>query len=255
MDIKSTDNPQSFNSGQTLRARGFRLATPPLHFVCVDPSGDGDDNTACIMSAREEHQKGEPQDPDFSVEHMHRIKMALRIRQDQEFTDVLAQLYRLHRFLLQLRAKGLSAGHVFAIETNGVGYGYAKALRAKIPPSALSIFEYHTVGNMSDDTDVMYRYAMPRLAGLDNLRILIETHHLKIDKNMPGAKEYEEEFRAFIWKSPNRPEALEGQHDDLVMATAGALWVATKIVPPILRQDASVRKRGIRYHNTSMRVQ
>ena len=223
-----------YNDGRSLRERGFRLETPPLHIVSFDPAGDGDDYGGMGLLAREEHQKGEPHDPDFAVEHMLRIKMALRMRQDMEFSEILAQMLRLHRYLNALRAQGLSYGHVFCIETNGVGYGYEKALRDKLP-STTPVIGYTTVGTTNDDTNVAKNLVMPRLAGLDNMRIQVETHHLKLEENMPGARELEGEFRAFVWRGPGRPEAMEGHNDDLVMSIAGGVWCATRLIPPALK--------------------
>lgn len=241
----------TYNSGRTLRDRGFRLHVAPLHFVCLDPAADGDDYSGVCLMAREEHQKGEPEDPDFAVEHMLRVKMALRLRQDMEFADILAQMYRLNRYLNGLKRKGLSYGHVFCVETNGVGYGYEQALRAKV---SAPVVGYTTVGVVSDDTEVGKRLVMPRLAGLDNMRIQIETHHLKLEKDAPGARELEGEFRAFVWRAPGRPEAMEGHNDDLVMATAGATWAATKLVPPVLKSKMFKKPKRPYYGSTMRRV-
>jgi len=236
----STHGGVSYANGKLLRERGFVLKTPPFYIVALDPAGDGADNNAVVMLGREEHARGDPVDPDFAVEFMLRVKMAMRMSQDLEFSDILAQLYSLHRYLLGLRAKGASSGHLFAVETNGVGFGYEAQLREKV--GSERVIGYTTVGTKSDDTEVGKKLTMPRLAGLDNLRVQIESGHLKLEQDAPGSKELEAEFRSFVWRSPGRPEALDGHRDDLVMATAGATWMATKLIPPMLKQ-ASFRDR------------
>lgn len=242
-----------FNTGVTLKDRGFVLRIPPVHFVALDPAADGEDYTGVVLLAREEHQKGEPEDPDFAVEHMLRIKMALRLNQELEYADVLAQMFRLNRYLKGLQSKGASMGTVFCVETNGVGYGYEQALRSKLSRST-PVIGYTTIGVMNDDTAAAKKMVMPRLAGLDNLRIQIETHHLKLERDAPGTRELEGEFRAFVWRGPGRPEAMEGHNDDLVMATAGAVWAATKLVPPALKSNLFTRPKKPYYGTTMRRV-
>ena len=84
---------------------------------------------------------------------------------------------------------------------------------------------------------------MPRLAALDHLRIMMETHHMKVIPDAPGASQLIEEMNSFVWRRPGRPEAMQGQKDDLVMALCGALWIGSKLIGPILRQDPMVSRR------------
>jgi len=242
-----------YNTGKTLQERGFQLKVAPLHFVCFDPAGDGDDYNGLVLLAREEHQKGLPEDPDFAVEHMIRVKMSMRLNQELEYADLLAQLYRINRYLNGLRNQGLSYGHVFCVETNGVGYGYEQALRDKIGRRT-PVIGYTTIGNMNNDATAAKKMVMPRLAGLDHMRIMLETHHLKLDKDAPGSRELEGEFRAFVWRSPGRPEAMEGHNDDLVMALAGATWCATKLVPPVLKSKMFTKPKRPYYNGRMRRV-
>ena len=244
---------QIYANAATLKARGFHMLMPPVYIVALDPAGDGNDNNAVVMLGREEHQKGLPTDPDYAVEFMLRVKMALRVRKDAEFSDVLAQMYRLHRYLNGLKRKGISSGHVFMVETNGVGYGYCAQMQDKLGSNR--VLGYTTVGTMKEDPNENKRLVMPRLAGLDNLRIMIETGHFKIEKDAPGAKEFEAEFRSFVWRAPGRPEALEGHHDDLVMGAAGATWCATKLLPPLSKQASfTAPKNTVRSKSANIRV-
>lgn len=221
-----------FNTQEEWKERGYMLRTPPLVLVGYDPAGDGDDRDALVMIAREEHQKGEPWDPDFAVLMLFRVLMAHRMRPDLEFPDKLAMLLRLHRQLRGWTNAGRASKHVFCCETNGVGYAMASSLRDHIEGNVIG---YTTVANSNDKPVVDKRIAMPRLASLDNLRVLAETHSLKMAKKAPGAQLLVQEMSSFVWARPGRPEAMAGQHDDLVMAAAGACWIGTKIIPPFLK--------------------
>lgn len=230
-----------FNSTAEWKEKGFYLRTPPLILVGYDPAGDGSDRDALVMVSREEHQKGEPWDPDFAVLMLFRVLMAHRMRPDLEFPDKLAMLLRLHRQLRGWQDVGRSHNHIFCVETNGVGYAMASSLRNHIQHNTIG---YTTVGSVSDKPFIEKKIAMPRLASLDNLRVLSETHALKLAKDAPGRDLVVQEMSSFVWRRPGRPEALDGQHDDVVMALAGACWIGTRIVPPVLKQKR-VSARGV----------
>jgi hypothetical protein len=230
-----------FNSTREWKEKGYYLRTPPLVLVGYDPAGDGSDRDAMVMIAREEHQKGEPWDPDFAVLMLFRVLMAHRMRPDLEFPDKLAMLLRLHRQLVGWRRIGRAANHVFCVETNGVGYAMASSMRNVVKGN---IVGYTTVGSSSEKPFVEKKVAMPRLAALDNLRVLTETHQLKLARDAPGRQHLLQEMSSFVWRGPGRPEAMDGQHDDMVMATAGACWIGTKIIPPMLKQTR-VTARGV----------
>lgn len=233
----------SFNTIKDWRDLGFHMRQPPMMLACYDPAGDGTDRDALVLLAREEHQKGEPHDPDFGVVMMFRVLMAHRLSPDLEFPDKLAQLLRLHRELAGWQGAGKAHQHVFCVETNGVGYAMGSSLRSKLGNRVLT---YTTVGNSRDDPYTDKKLSMPRLASLDNLRVLAETHSLKLARDAPGRELLVREMSSFVWRRPGRPEALEGQHDDLVMALAGGCWMGTRVLPPILRAkvyNAAGRRR------------
>lgn len=223
-----------FNSAKDLKERGFLLRMPPVTIVALDPSGDGDDYDGLLAVSREEHQRGEPYDPDFAVEYVFRVLMAHRLPKDWEFPDKLAAVLNLDRMLKSWTGQKRQTAHFLCVETNGVGYGYASSLSRK---TATKVIPYATVGNVADGkppTDS--KVAMPRLKALDNTRILMETGYLKMAPNGPGIENLQAELRAFVWRGKNRPEAMAGQRDDLVMALTGALWIGTKVLPPVLKQ-------------------
>lgn len=223
-----------FNSAKDLKDRGFFLRVPPVTIVTLDPSGDGDDYDGLVAVSREEHQRGEVHDPDFAVEYVFRVLMAHRLPKDWEFPDKLAAVLNLDRMLRAWTSQKRQTAHFICVETNGVGYGYASSISRK---TNTKVIPYATVGNVSDNRPPSdAKVAMPRLKALDNTRILMETGYLKMAPNGPGMDNLKAELQAFVWRGKNRPEAMAGQRDDLVLALTGALWVGTKVLPPVLKQ-------------------
>ena len=237
-----TETPFVFNSNADWRDRGFHLRKAPVIIAAYDPAGDGDDRDALAVYAREEHQKGEPDDPDFAVEMKFRLLMAKRLPVDLEFPDKLAMLLAQHRQLVRWRAGGKIHDHVFAIEANGVGWGLASAMRDKI---AGNVLPYTTIGSMGDKPYGGGKVSMPRLAALDWFRMMMETFHIRIMPDAPGAKDLISELNSFVWRRPGRPEAMQGQHDDLVMASCGAVWVGSKIIGPSLKAARKLREHAL----------
>jgi hypothetical protein len=205
------------------------MRLPPINFIAYDPAGDGDDDDAIVLMAREEHQRGEPWDPDYAVQMKYRVRLAYTLPQGMEFVDKLAVCLSMHKQLMRLEGEGQQKAHFFCVEANGVGWGIASALRSKISSKVVT---YTTVANATENPFTEKRVAMPRLAALDNLRILIETHHMRIEPDAPGADMLMQQLNAFVWRRAGRPEAIEGQKDDLVMALTGAAWIASRLVPP-----------------------
>jgi hypothetical protein len=232
----------SLKSGRLLRERGFELRTPPFAIAALDPSGSGDDFHAVSVVYREEWQLGEPVDPDFAVEKMFRIQLARRLPQTLEFTDVLASMLRLATYLSNEHQLGRLSGWMFGVETNGVGHGYAEALRAKL--GTQRVLRIFTTAGVDQQPVVENKTTMPRMAGLDEVRMLMETQYLRAAATAEGMKDLEQELLTFVWRSKNRPEAMAGQHDDLVMALALAIWIGNRLIPPLLR--AAPPRRALR---------
>lgn len=232
----------SFNRHDDWRERGYHLRMAPVVFACYDPAGGGTDNDALVLLSREEHQKGEPHDPDFAVAMKYRVLATQIFPSQWEFPDKLARMLALDRNLQKWELAGKSFAHFMGVETNGVGWAMASALRVKISNRVLA---YTTVASTSAKPFENGKLSMPRLAALDHMRVLLETHHLKLAPDAPGGKELAHEMGSFVWGSPGRPEAIKGQRDDRVMALAGAVWLASTVVPPVLRAK--------RYNGTTTR--
>lgn len=222
----------AFNNTTDWRERGFYLRTPPVTIASYDPAGSGNDRDAIVLTSREEHQKGEPHDPDFAVALKFRVLGSMYLPPEFEFPDKIARLLSLHRNLTRWQTAGKTFSHFFTVETNGVGWALASELRSKIGPQVIS---YTTVGSTSEKPYSGGSVSMPRLAALDHLRVLLETGHLKQARDAVGKKELAAELSAFVWRRPGRPEAMEGQKDDRIMALTGGVWIGTKIIHPVLK--------------------
>ena len=228
------------NTVKQLHEQGYRLVAPPVAIVTLDPSGAGEDFNALTWIDREEWQRGEVTDKLFSVQRLYRLQVAQRLPQSAEFGDLVAQMLRINLFLKKRRNKKLLHSIITVVETNGVGWGIFNQVKKKIGDGVIGII---TVTGTNSRAFSGGRMSMPRLPGLDHLRVLLETHLLKMHPKTPGAKEIESEFRSFVWKRAGRPEALDGQKDDLLMSLAIGCWVGEKVVPATVRQQLPPRSR------------
>lgn len=234
-----------FNTAEELRERGYSKRVAPFNILNYDPAGDGDDHDALVLVSREEWQRGELHDPDLSVEFIYRILMAHRLPKGMEFPDKIATILSINRQMNRWVGRGAAYSHAIGVETNGVGYATASTLRSK---TNVPVIPYVTVGMASDKPFANKQVAMPRLASLDNLRVLLELHRVKAVKDCYGIDDLHAELNSFVWAGPKRPEAMTGQHDDLVLALAGAVWIGSKLIPPVTKQVKVDQKRGIRDH-------
>jgi len=234
-----------FNTIGDLKDRGFSLEDPPLNIVCYDPAGDGDDNDAVVILSREEWRRGELHDPDLAVEMIFRLILSSYLPNDMEFPDKLAALLSVNNQMLKWQRQKRQHAHVIGVETNGVGYAMASSLRTK---TNVPVIGYNTVGNMKDRPFEGKDTSMPRLAALDNFRVYLEMNRIKILKDCVGKKDMVNELNSFVWAAKGRPEAMAGARDDLTMAAAGALWIGTKLIPPINKQVRIDPRSGIRSH-------
>jgi hypothetical protein len=233
----------TFNNGKDLKKRGYNMIDPPVNILNYDPAGDGDDNDALVLVSREEWRRGELHDPDLAVEFVYRVMLAHRLPNGLEFPDKIASILNVNRWLNKMQGEGREHSHVIGVETNGVGWAAASHMRSKTNAPVLG---YTTVGNVKERPYEGKQISMPRLAALDNLRVLLELHKIKMAKDCSGAAELTNEMNAFVWKRPGRPEAIVGQHDDLVMALCGAVWIGSKLIPPVSKQMKVGPRMGVR---------
>ncbi len=215
-----------------MKERGFRMRDPGLILCAYDPAGDGDDRDAVVMVQREEWRRGELHDPDLAMEYFWRVLYAEYMDQNYRFSQKIARLLSLHRAMLKWRNQGKSAGHVFLIESNGVGYAAANVMDEKVSDVVRS---YTTVAAKTDHSYQGGSLSMPRMAAMDHTRMLLDLERVKMIPKAPGSKELGQELNAIVWKGPNRPEALDGQHDDMFMAMTACCWFGAKAIPPLTK--------------------
>lgn len=223
-------------SAAEMKARGFRMRQPPLGLLVYDPAGDGDDHDGIVLLSREEHQRGELIDPDLSVEMIYRLMHCEYLPPEQEFQDKAARIFALHRAMVGWRDRGYMHGHVVLIETNGVGWPMFSFLKSRL---GSLVAGYHTVGTLAAKPVQSIGLAMPRLQALGYMRMMLELQRLKSEKDemeRRGIKKFTNELNAFVWKSKGRPEAISGQHDDLIMPAAAGLWFGSHAIPPLVKQ-------------------
>lgn len=252
--MSSSESNELFSRAE-LRQRGFVLRDPPLFMLIYDPSGAGEDNDGVVILSREEHRRGELYDPDLAVEMIYRVMYCKYMPRDMEFQDKATKILSLYRSLLNWMYRGRCAEIVVLVETNGVGWPMQSFLKEKIGPRLRGFTTTSTVvGRPSGTPHLSKMLAMPRLAALDHLKMQMDLQRLKAEKDAPGVKELINEFSSFVWAAPNRPEAITGQHDDLIMPLAAGCWFGSKVIPPITKAVESTPRGIVNDGKTNSRV-
>lgn len=257
--MSSSGSRNELFTRKELRERGFAMRDAPLALLVYDPAADGDDHDGLIILSREEHRRGELHDPDLAVEMIYRVLMAQYMPRELEFQDKAAKILSLHRSMRAWTNRGKMAEHMVLVETNGVGWPMQSFLKDKL---GFRLRPYTTtstlIGRPSGAPHQSKMWAMPRLAALDHLRMQMDLQRLKTEEDAPGASLLIKEFNSFIWASKNRPEAIQGQHDDLIMPLAAGCWFGSKVIPPLVKATR-VTASGIgaksRSSNSRVRLQ
>lgn len=219
------------------------MREPGLTMCVYDPAGEGKDNDAVVIMQREEWRRGELYDAELAMEYVMRILMCEYMNVNWTLNQKVARLLAMERAMRKWENKKKSAGSVMMIETNGVGYGAASLLKDKVPTTT-TIRGYQTVARTDNKSFQAGNLSMPRLAALDNTRMLLDLDRIKAVKDAPGMDLFVQELNSFVWASARRPEAIAGQKDDLIMALTGACWFGTKVIPPITKA-LTVTPKGI----------
>jgi hypothetical protein len=200
----------------------------------LDPSGEGYDRTGFTVFERHELELGEPTDPDYQVEHAFMLRHAERLDREIEFPDVMALMLSYHKKMAKLTPKHIS-GHKFIVETNGVGYPFANMLRRLTGSDPVVVMPVVTTAALdARPHDDEGRPRMPRMAGLDLFRVMMQLQRVMVTKGAKGGQLLLSEMRSMVYKG-QRPEAAEGAHDDLVMSATLAIWAGVRLIAPMVR--------------------
>lgn len=215
-------------STDQLQSDGFRQRSAPVAVLAMDPAGDGKDRTALTLTEREAWVRGEPYDPDVRLIYRLVWRIGTLFPVNAEFPFVNASVYSAMNRLRTAVSVGNLSEAVLAVECNGVGWGYASDLRTKLPKG--SVMPITTTGGNYDHAMERRGYTMPRKPAADNFRVLMETGRWITAPEAPMADALKSEMDSFIWRN-GKPQAAEGQHDDLVMSSIIGSWVASKLIP------------------------
>jgi hypothetical protein len=227
------DAPVRIVSYGQLIELGFRRRKAPVTLLVLDPSGEGDDRNGFGIIERHELELGLPHDKQYQMEQMFVVRHVERLDRGMEFPDVISLILAYHKGLLKLPKR--IARHWIVVETNGVGYGYASMLK-KLCGSEY-VIPIVTTGS-PDDRAVTddNQPRMPRMAGLDLLRMMLQLQRAMVLPNVKGADLLVSELRTFVYHG-RKPQAMDGAHDDLVMMFALGVWAGVKLIPPVSRAD------------------
>lgn len=230
-------------TAEELRERGFSMHGPPVVVLALDPAGDGEANIAMVALERELWRRGEVYDPDLQWQVRYVMRGAWAFPNGTTLPIVMSSMLAVHRALETERKNGGIKTHFFAVETNGIGWGYVTTLQDKVGNER--VCPIVTTGGVNAYAYQSRNYSMPRQAGLDNLRVLMELHVWKVAKGAPGAAQVAQEMNTFVWQG-SKPKADKGKLDDMVMACAIATWTASKILPLEMQLESLTDPRMIR---------
>lgn len=179
--------------------------------------------------------------PDHGVENR-----AMRLRHLERFpldAKYPAIIERVDRLLTRVKELDQAGGPDLLVDITATGRAIIDLMKGEgLEPLAVTIS--NGIGETKHD---QRDYRVSKLALVGNLQVLYSTEKLKVSKALELVPTLVEELQAFKMRPPpvnaNDPEAWrEGQHDDLVFATALAAWWASNNLP----RPQSVRDRDQR---------
>jgi len=158
----------------------------------------------------------------------------------QEIMDFVALMFNSNEF----------EGHPSAliVDATGVGAPVVDVFkRAKLKPVAVSITSGFEVTRVSGR-----EFRVPKRDLVSTLRLLLEGRRLQIAEGLPEAKTLVEELLNFRLKISDAGRDTyepwrEGEHDDLVLATALAAWYGEN-------QIRRSKPKGTRHHTKKKRL-
>jgi hypothetical protein len=227
-----------------LRAAGFQEKGPTTEILAFDPAGAGADSPGLVWVTRRTFILGDyPYEPDSSAQPIMRIRAAVAMVPDSSYAEQEARCLTWHRRMMAAQRADQVEQHAVCIETNGVGFALGDQLKRKIGKFCLP---YTTVA-AADKTFKGGKVLMPRGPALGLLRAHMVMHRLKASDDAIGMEDLGRQLDSFLRseKKNGKPEAMAGEHDDLVLPLAACCWMSNRILPLRLPTDpaAGYRRR------------
>jgi hypothetical protein len=223
------------NTVQELHERGFVMHGPPIAIASLDPAGSGTDHPALTVIEREVWRMGEVYDPDLTVMARYVLRGAWIFPQGSQFPQITGAMLAAANRMMASERDGQILRFFITVECNGVGWGYASHLRAKLGDIVMPITT--TGGENANVLEGNKGYTMPRQAAADNLRMLMEQQVWKVERGAPGIAQVQEQLDAFVWKG-KKPQAAEGFNDDGVLSIMIGTWALSRTIPLSVQIEA-----------------
>jgi len=168
------------------------------------------------MASSLSFDRGRPPHPVLSVRHLERFELGTR------YPDVIERVRQLIRTPL-LQGKSIAG----LVDKTGVGAAVIDSfVQSGLSPIAITI---HGGSVVSPDPD-RPGYRVPKRDLVSAVQVLLQNERLKISRSLPLAETLRKELLNFRVKIDPRTAHdsyehwREGEHDDLVLATAMACW-------------------------------
>lgn len=169
----------------------------------------------------------------YDLRHLERVKLGT------PYPDVVAHVATL------LHQPALSGKTSLAVDATGVGPPVVDLLRmARLPSTvyAITITGGDVVIRLPDG------YRVPKRDLISTLQVMLHTGRLKVAESLPEAQTLVKELLAYKVKITDSGRDVygawrEGQHDDLILATAMAVWLGEQT--PAVMLPLSVRARWV----------
>ena len=160
------------------------------------------------------------EDPRYAVRQLTRIPLGTK------YIDVVEQV----RTKLTRAVKDYDC--TLIVDATGVGQPVVEMFQG-LPPRATLVPVVITAGASSNGSKTRDEWHVPKQDLIAGLQIMLETGALQIANGLPFSTALLEELLEFRGgQSPKGNEWSEGPQDDLVLATALAVWRARRHEPP-----------------------
>jgi hypothetical protein len=216
MDVIETKDPNKHPAAPVC------WRSPSRYIVGVDLGQSADPTAVCVLNAYAEREDpAEPMKFYYDVQHLMRLPLGMSYPAIVQDVGVMLQ-----------REPLKSSGAELVIDETGVGRAVGDIfVQQGLKPIRVSITAGDSPGEMSGNA----RYTVSKSHLVSALDAKMHTGELRIAKDLRESPALESELKDFRRHVSNAGRysfsARSGQHDDLVLAVAIALWRATKKKP------------------------